>query len=263
VLGFVGYLAVAANACKSGPAPQRSPGSLHNGPVAPLATSAFNVYNEDIVVIYPAFRNMTMSLPCLLLLAVTANSNACKGTGGDASGDFFGGGGTKAGSATSSGSGSGSAEPVVAAGSAAALPLVPSIATIKLTLLKNWQRDAKEPGTFSIVLPVASGDVAETAFAFEYGVEPDGTPTAREAYKAWLGTQAIMLVEKERQRGSTWFLEGKNATGHPMFRSFVKYGNRIIFCGGSAYKDGDQAKLGELRDQVLIQAKQICETVTM
>jgi hypothetical protein len=225
-----------------------------------LATSALHVYNHTTVAIYPSLRNKTIPPPYLVLLAAAIGQNACKGSNSDSSGDFFG-GGAKPNSPASSGSGSGSAEPVVAA--AASAPVVPSIATIKLTLLKNWQRDAKESGTFSIVLPIPSGEGAETAFVFQYGVEPDGTPTAREDYKVWLGSQAIMLVEKERQRGSTWFLEGKNATGHPMFRSFVKYGNRIIFCGGSAYKDGDQAKLGELRDQVLIQAKQICETVTM
>ena len=40
----------------------------------------------------------------------------------------------------------------------------------------------------------------------------------------------------------------------------VIYGGKKLICYGSLYKDSG---LGDLRDQTVIQAKQICETLTL
>jgi hypothetical protein len=40
----------------------------------------------------------------------------------------------------------------------------------------------------------------------------------------------------------------------------VLYGGKRLICGGTLYKE---SPLGDLRDQVIIQAKQICESVTL
>jgi hypothetical protein len=238
---------------------------------------------------------VSVSLSAALLFVLMASC----GKGGDKSGEFFGTGGGSAaaapggfaasvqgsgagtgsgsgsGSGSAAGSGAGSGSALAGAGSGAGsdsmtgteasdVQVPPELAAIKITLAKNWLRDATQAGTFSIFLPLsASGQGEDTTFIFQYGIEPSSAPTEREAYKAWLGTQKIMNVEKDRQRGSTWFLEGTDMSGGSMFRSFVNYGGKIVWCGGSGYKDADSSKLGKLRDEVLIQAKLICESVTM
>ena len=41
------------------------------------------------------------------------------------------------------------------------------------------------------------------------------------------------------------------------------YGGKHLICYGSLYKDAESSKLGDDRDQTLIQAKQICETLAL
>ena len=43
----------------------------------------------------------------------------------------------------------------------------------------------------------------------------------------------------------------------------VTYGGKRLVCYGSLYKDADSNRLGDDRDQTLIQAKQICETLAL
>ena len=49
----------------------------------------------------------------------------------------------------------------------------------------------------------------------------------------------------------------------PAFRYVVLYGGKRLICYGSYYKDAESNRLGDDRDQTLIQAKQICETLAL
>ncbi len=145
-------------------------------------------------------------------------------------------------------------------------PVPPSAeqAAIKLTLAPGWARDLGEAGTISVFLALAQrGAGVDTNFVFHYGIEKSGAPKDREAYKAWLAAENIMIVSRDRQRGAAWFLEGKSPTGGAMFRYQVRYGGKFLICGGSAYKDGEPAKLGKFRDAVMIQIEKICESITL
>ena len=52
-------------------------------------------------------------------------------------------------------------------------------------------------------------------------------------------------------------------SGRAAFRYLVNFGGKHLICFGSLYKDAESNKLGDLRDQVIIQAKQICETLAL
>ena len=43
----------------------------------------------------------------------------------------------------------------------------------------------------------------------------------------------------------------------------VNYSKRLLLCYGSTYRDAASNALGDLRDQTIIQAKQICESLTL
>jgi hypothetical protein len=137
------------------------------------------------------------------------------------------------------------------------------LAAIKLSLLPNWDRDVDEAGTFQYVVRI-KGTQGTKTFSFRYGYEDSRAPADRDQYKKYLQDAKLLLGElKDRQRGSAWFLEGIDASGLPAFRYQVLYGGKRLICYGSLYKDGDSSRLGDDRDQTVIQAKQICETLAL
>jgi len=137
------------------------------------------------------------------------------------------------------------------------------LAAIKLSLLPNWDRDVDEAGTFQYVVRIKGTQNTKT-FVFRYGYDDAKAPADRDQYKKYLQDSRLLGGElKDRQRGSAWFLEGVDATGSPAFRYVVLYGGKRLICYGSLYKDAESGKLGDDRDQTVIQAKQICETLAL
>ena len=136
------------------------------------------------------------------------------------------------------------------------------IGAIKLSLLPNWDRDYGEAGTISLVVKVPGTDKTQV-FAFRYGIEDPKAPADREAYKKWLADTGVLKAPADkplidRQRGSTWYLEGVDGSGSPMFRNIVVYGGKKLICGGSLYRDAVHNTLGDIRDKTVLQAKEIC-----
>jgi hypothetical protein len=137
------------------------------------------------------------------------------------------------------------------------------LGAIKLSLLPNWNRDVTEAGTFQYVVRI-KGTQSTKTFSFRYGYDDPRAPTDREQYKKYLQDSKVLMGEiRDRQRGSAWFLEGTDASGLPAFRYLVVYGGKRLICYGSLYKDADGNRLGDDRDQTVIQAKQICETLAL
>jgi hypothetical protein len=198
--------------------------------------------------------------------AVKSEANAAKagtaaaGTGAKADpGTKAGAGDAKAGAAA----GSPASEPVSAPASRGAVNVPAEFAAIKLSLLPNWERDVEEAGTFQYVVRI-KGTQSSKTFSFRYGYDDPKAPPDRDQYKKYLqDTGALTGDVKDRQRGGAWFLEGSDAAGRPAFRYVVLYGGKRLICYGSLYKDADSNKLGDDRDQTLIQAKQICETLAL
>lgn len=211
----------------------------------------------------------------------SATGSASAGSTGSASAGSGSGstGSASAGSATNAGSAATKAEPGVAsagsgAGSGSATkvdptidleppkPVVamsPELKAIKLSLLPNWKRDVAGPATISLDVEVQSREVKET-FKFSYGYEDPKAPMEREAFKKYLADTKILKVTTDRQRGAAWYLEGNDGSGQFAFRLVVTYGGKRLYCGGSSYKSNS---LGDIRDEVVLQAKKICETVTL
>lgn len=215
----------------------------------------------------------------LVLLVAACDEGGDVSTSPVASGSSGGsakGGGFSADLAKSLGGGSGSAE----AGSAAVqvVPAPPPVATpgaprifvkpspelaaIKLSLEPNWERDIGEAGTISLVVRVPNKDEGRV-FSFQYGYEDPKAPLDREAYKQWLADSKILTPKLDRQRGAAWYLEGPDSAGRPWFRVVVNYGGKKLICGGALYKDAASNQLGDLRDKTLIQAKSICESLSL
>ncbi len=136
----------------------------------------------------------------------------------------------------------------------------PELAAIKLSLQPNWDRDIGDPATISLSVKRPSGDPA--IFAFTYGYDDPRAPADRDAYIHFLGDQKLLTVTVNRQRGSAWYLEGTDANG-PAFRYLVNYGGKHLVCYGSLYKDAASSGLGDIRDEVINQAKKICETLAL
>ncbi|HEX3482578.1 MAG TPA: hypothetical protein VHT91_46500 [Kofleriaceae bacterium] len=134
---------------------------------------------------------------------------------------------------------------------------------IKLSLLPNWDRDIGQAGTFQYVVRI-KGTQGTKTFTFHYGYDEPRAPKDHEQYKKYLQDSRALTGEiRDRQRGAAWFLEGTDAAGMPAFRYVVLYGGKQLICYGSLYKDADSNRLGDDRDQTLIQAKQICETLAL
>jgi hypothetical protein len=135
---------------------------------------------------------------------------------------------------------------------------VGELAAIKLNMEPNWDRDLVEAGTISLV-EKRSGKT----FTFRYGFDDPRAPVDREQYKKFLEDQKLLKVTLDRQRGAAWYLEGTDGNGAPAFRYLVNYGGKKLICGGSLYKDAESSKLGDIRDRLVIQAKQICESLSL
>jgi len=167
---------------------------------------------------------------------------------------------TKAGSAAPQGAGS-----AASAGSGSASPPRPKpvmtaeLAAIKLSLQPNWDRDVEEAGSISLFVKVQSRNES-TVFKFNYGYDDPKAPADRDAYKKFLGDSGALKVLTDRQSSAAWYLEGTDSTGHAAFRVLVQYGGKRLVCYGSLYKDSG---LGDIRDEVLIQAKKICESIQL
>src|SRR5262249_3737924 len=137
------------------------------------------------------------------------------------------------------------------------------LVAVKLSLLPNWDRDIGQPGTVQYVMRI-KGTQSTKTFTFRYGYDDPKAPADHEQYKKYLqDTKALTGEIRDRQRGAAWFLEGNDAAGMPAFRYVVLYGGKRLICYGSLYKDADSNRLGDDRDQTLIQAKQICETLAL
>ena len=146
----------------------------------------------------------------------------------------------------------------------APIVLSAELKAIQLSLLPNWKRDVEGAGTFSLLVDVQSvqsvQSKGETAvFKFFYGYDDPRAPSDREAYKKFLTDSKILTVVTDRQRGAAWYIEGTDASG-PAFRVVVTYGGKRLVCYGSLYKRSD---FGDTRDEVIIQAKKICETLQL
>ena len=129
---------------------------------------------------------------------------------------------------------------------------------IQLSLLPNWKRDVEEAGTISLLVDVQSKGETQV-FKFHYGYDDPRAPMDREAYKKFLTDSKILTVTADRQRGAAWYIEGTDASG-PAFRVVVTYGGKRLVCHGSLYKGSG---FGDIRDEVIIQAKKICETIQL
>ncbi len=136
------------------------------------------------------------------------------------------------------------------------------LAAIKFGMLPNWERDVQDAGTLSLAVKIPGGDQS-AVFVFRYGYEDASAPADRDAYKKWLGDKGRLTVRQDRQAGAAWFLEGVDGRGNPAFRVVVSWGGKRLICYGSLYRDGASNRLGDLRDQTIIQAKQICETISL
>jgi hypothetical protein len=135
------------------------------------------------------------------------------------------------------------------------------IAAIKLELEPNWDRDLGEAGTFSLVVKVPNTDTTRV-FSFHYGYEDDTAPVDCDLYKKFLEDKKVGSVTLNRQRGAACYIEADEA-GAKAFRYLVTYGGKRLLCRGSLYKDAASSALGDLRDKVLMQAKKICETLSL
>jgi hypothetical protein len=131
--------------------------------------------------------------------------------------------------------------------------------SIQLSLLPNWERDVSAAGTFSLAVKVpGKSDIA--TFTFSYGFEDAKAPMDRDAYKKWLADNKIFTSKDDRQTGGVWTLIGVDGKGQPAFRMVAQFGGKKLICYGSLYKE---SPLGDLRDQTVLQAKQICESVAL
>ncbi|MGE0546514.1 MAG: hypothetical protein AB7O24_03520 [Kofleriaceae bacterium] len=144
-----------------------------------------------------------------------------------------------------------------AAGSAAPVRTSAEVAAIKLSMLPNWRRDSQAAGTISLSVDGA------TTFTFNYGYDDPRAPADREQYKSYLTSSKLLTVTTERQRGSAMYYEGTDREGRAAFRFLVIYGGKRLVCYGPLYKDAAHSAYSDIRDQVVIQAKQICETLQL
>ena len=154
--------------------------------------------------------------------------------------------------------------PPAPAASTSRVPVKPSpeLAAIKMDLEPNWVRDVGEAGTISFVLDVPNSSDTRV-FSFHYGYDPAGAPDDRDAYMRWLADNKLLSVSLNRQRGAAWYLEGVDGNGAPAFRTLVMFSGKHLVCWGSLYKDAASNPLGDLRDKVVMTAKQICGTMAL
>jgi hypothetical protein len=180
----------------------------------------------------------------------------------------------KAGSGDGKPAGAGSADPapkvatgpgpvVQGSGTTPRKVTVPAdLAAIKFGMLPNWERDVQDAGTLSLGVKIP-GRSESAVFVFRYGYEDASAPADRDAYKKWLASKRLLTARQDRQAGAAWIIEGNDGSGNPAFRVVVSWGGKKLICYGSLYRDAASNKLGDLRDQTILQAKQICETIAL
>jgi len=138
----------------------------------------------------------------------------------------------------------------------------PELRAINISLLPNWERDVEAAGTISFRVKIPNR-TESALFVFRYGYEDPKAPSERDAYKKWLVDSKLLTPKDDRQAGGAWYIEGTDARGKPAFRFVINYGGKKLICHGSLYKDAASNALGDLRDQTILQAKQICETLAL
>lgn len=138
----------------------------------------------------------------------------------------------------------------------------PELAAIKFDLEPNWERDVGEAGTFSLVVKLPRGD-EQRVFTVRYGYEDATAPFDCDQYRKFLDENKIMAVTLNRQSGAACYIEGTEKNGVAAYRYLINYGGKRLLCRGSLYKDPSSSSLGDLRDKVLMQAKTICQTMTL
>jgi len=136
------------------------------------------------------------------------------------------------------------------------------LGTIKLELEPNWERDMGEAGTFSLVVKIPNTDDTRV-FMVRYSFEDETAPLDCDQYRKYVEDRGAMKVSMNRQKGAGCYIEGTDKGGTAAWRLVMNYGGKRLLCHGSLYKDGASSALGDLRDKVLIQAKKICETLTL
>jgi len=121
--------------------------------------------------------------------------------------------------------------------------------------------DVAAAGTFSLSVKRGNGD--PKVFTFSYGYDDPKLPADHEQYKKALADAKQFTVNEkgDRQRGASWYLEGVDGDGAPAFRYLVTYGGKRLLCYGTLYKDAESTKMGDIRDEVVNQAKKICESI--
>ena len=95
-------------------------------------------------------------------------------------------------------------------------------------------------------------------FVANWAASPERSTTTTT--DAWQLQRIRDLVADMRQRGAAWYLEGTDGSGGTAFRLIVTWGGKRPYRGGSSYKNNE---LGDIRDEVVVQAKKICETVAL
>jgi hypothetical protein len=136
------------------------------------------------------------------------------------------------------------------------------LAAIKLDLEPNWDRDYDGAGTFGFELKVPNTHDTRVFF-FHYGYDDAKAPADRDQYLRWVADAKLLTPTLDRQRGAAWYLEGTDPAGAHAFRYVINYGGKHLICYGSQYKDAASNALGDLRDKVVMQAKKICETLSL
>ncbi len=140
--------------------------------------------------------------------------------------------------------------------------LTAELAAIGLGLGANWKRDTVEGGSFSLSVDPPGGGAAKV-FTFYYGYDDPHAPTDRDQYIKWLQDSKALDVKLNRQSGAAWYLQGTDVNGAPAFRYLVNYGGKHLICYGTLYKDPESSRLGDVRDDVVNQAKKICESIRL
>jgi len=156
----------------------------------------------------------------------------------------------------------GSASPPVAGTKRGPTKVPADLAAIKFDLEPNWDRDYDGAGTFGFELKIPNTQQTRV-FVFRYGYDDPKAPADRDQYLKWIADSKVLSPTLNRQRGAAWYLEGADPSGVPVFRYLISYGGKHLICYGNQYKDAASNALGDLRDKVLMQAKKICETLTL
>jgi hypothetical protein len=270
---LIATLAACAIACKSDPEPgEDTPAGNGSGSGSAGSAALAERMHAGFGASLGADLAKGSNGSAVMALVGSAGSDAGSGSGVAAVAGSDSGSGSatvvaaKTGSATSptpapvQGSGAGSAAAQMTPQPHVAQKLTPELAAIKFELLPNWKRDVVEGGSFTLGVDPPSGG-ATKQFTFYYGYDDPHAPADRDAYMKWLADSSLLEVKLNRQSGAAWYLQGTNANGEPAFRFVVNYGGKHLICYGTLYKDPESSRLGDIRDEVVNQAKKMCESI--